>query len=139
MRSHLCFCSQAWAPQSVVNILFIESIQRRASRFIVGKASDLSYKARLIKLRLLPLNYWLEYLDLISFYKCMHGLLILLMSLISTFLFFRGAHVVLVLHFALGLTALALPISAIIFSIELQFYCYTLFCCCSAGSFSVLG
>ena len=66
VRSHVCFCSQVWAPQSTVNTLFlVEGIQRRASRFIVGKGSDLSYRDRLIKLRLLPLNYWLEYLDLV--------------------------------------------------------------------------
>ena len=56
------FCSQVWAPQSAVNNLFlVQGIQRRASRFIVCKGSDLSYRDRLIKLRLLPLNYltWL--------------------------------------------------------------------------------
>ena len=75
VRSHVCFCSQVWAPQSTVNTLFlVEGIQRRASRFIVGKGSDLSYRDRLIKLRLLPLNYWLEYLDLVFFYKCLNSM-----------------------------------------------------------------
>ena len=40
---------------------------------MVGKGSDLSYRDRLIKLRLLPLNYWLEYLDLEIFYKCLNN------------------------------------------------------------------
>ena len=31
----------------------------------IGKGRDLSYRDRLIKLRLLPRNYWLEYLDLV--------------------------------------------------------------------------
>ena len=58
VRSHVCFWSQVWSPQSTVNNLcLVEGIQRRASRFIVGKGSDLSYGDRLIKLRLLPLNY----------------------------------------------------------------------------------
>ena len=58
VRSHVCFCSQVWAPLSAVNNLFlVEGIQRKASRFIVGKGSDLSYRDRLIMLRLLPLNY----------------------------------------------------------------------------------
>ena len=35
--------------------------------------SNLSYRDRLIKLNLLPLNYWLEYLDLVFFFKCLHG------------------------------------------------------------------
>ena len=34
----------------------------------------MSYRDRLIKLRLLPLNYWLEYLDLVFFYKCLNNL-----------------------------------------------------------------
>ena len=37
VRSHVCFCSQVWAPLSAVNNLFlVEGIQRKASRFIVG-------------------------------------------------------------------------------------------------------
>ena len=55
-------------------LLLVEGIQRRASRFMVGKGSDLSYRDRLIKLRLLPLNYWLEYLDLVFFYKCLNNM-----------------------------------------------------------------
>ena len=75
VRSHVCFCSQVWAAQSTVNTLFlVEGIQRRASRFIVGKGNELSYRDRLIKLRLLPLNYWLEYLDLVFFYKCLNNM-----------------------------------------------------------------
>ena len=74
VRSHLCYCSQVWAPQSVVSqLILIEKVQRRATRFIVGKGGDLYYRNRLIKLKLLPLNYWLEYLDLDFFYKCIKG------------------------------------------------------------------
>ena len=63
VRSHVSFCSQVWAPLSAVNNLFlVEDIPRRASRFIVGKGSDLSYRDRLSMLRLMPLNYCLEYL-----------------------------------------------------------------------------
>ena len=75
VRSHVCFYSQIWAPQSAVNNLFlVEGIQRMASRFIVGKGSDLAYRDRFIKLRLLPLNYCLEYLDLVFFHKCLNNL-----------------------------------------------------------------
>ena len=74
MRSHFCYCSQLWAPQSVISNLFIvEKVQRRATRFILKNSSNLSHKDRLIKLKLLPLNYWLEYLDLVLFFKCLHG------------------------------------------------------------------
>ena len=49
-------------------------MQRRATRFILKRnSSNLSYKDRLIKLKLLPLSYWLEYLDLVFFFKCLHG------------------------------------------------------------------
>ena len=70
VRSHLCYCSQVWAPQSDINqLILVEQVQRRATRFIIGRDRDLCYKDRLIKLNLLPLNYWLEYLDLVFFYK----------------------------------------------------------------------
>ena len=48
-------------------------MQRRSTRFILKRNSDLSYKDRLIKLKVLLLNYWLEYLDLVFFFKCLHG------------------------------------------------------------------
>ena len=74
VRSHFFYCSQLWAPQSVISNLFlVEKVQRRASCFILKNSSNLSYKDCLIKLKLLPLNYWLEYLDLVFFFKCLHG------------------------------------------------------------------
>ena len=95
VRSHVCFCSQAWAPQSTVNILFlVEGIQRRASRFMVGKGSELSYRDRLIKLRLLPLNYWLEYLDLVFFHKCPNNMVDSPLNLIIISLLFRDPRAV---------------------------------------------
>ena len=74
VRSHLSYCSQVWAPQSVVkDILLIESVQRRATRCIC-KNNELSYRERLQKLNLLPINHWLELLDLVFLFRCMHGL-----------------------------------------------------------------
>ncbi len=69
VRSNLCYASQLWAPQSPTLMLEVENIQRRATRFIC-KNSELSYKDGLFILNLLPINYWLEYLDIIFFYKC---------------------------------------------------------------------
>ena len=75
VRSHFCFCSQLWAPQSSTsNLILFENIRRRATHFIL-RNSNLCYKAHLIKLKLLPLSYWLEYLDLVFFFKCLHGLI----------------------------------------------------------------
>ena len=48
-------------------------VQRWATRFIC-KNNELSYRERLQKLNLLLINYWLELLDLVFFFKCMHGL-----------------------------------------------------------------
>ena len=73
LRSHFCYCSQFWAPQSVISNLFLVEKVQRATRFILKNSSNLSYKDRLIKLKLLPLNYWLEYLNLVFFFKCLHG------------------------------------------------------------------
>ena len=53
----------------------IENIQRRATRFICRGTADLSYKERLIELNLLPLNYWLEYLDILFYFKYKLGLI----------------------------------------------------------------
>jgi hypothetical protein len=71
VRLHLGYCSQVWAPQSVIrNILLVESVQRRATKFIckLSKTDHYSYRDRLVHLNLLPLSYWLEYLDLVFFY-----------------------------------------------------------------------
>ena len=61
IRSHFCFASQVWAPQSVIkNLLLIERTQRRATKFICNDR-NMNYQIRLVHLNLLPLNYWLEY------------------------------------------------------------------------------
>ena len=91
VRSHLCYCSQVWAPQSVINqLILVEQVQRRATRFIIGRDRDLCYKDRLIKLNLLPLNYWLEYLDLVFFYKSLKGDVIFARHFDEYFFFLRG-------------------------------------------------
>ena len=52
--------------------------------------SLVSYRDRLIKLKLLPLNYWLEYLDLVFFFKCMKGDIIFARHFDEYFSFLRG-------------------------------------------------
>ena len=69
VRSHFCFCPQS----STSNLILVENIRRRATRFIL-RNSNLCYKACLIKLKLLPLSYWLEYLDLVFFLSAFMGL-----------------------------------------------------------------
>ena len=68
VRAHFCYCSQLWAPQSVIrNLFLVEYVLRRAIRFMLKNSGNLSYKDRLMKL--LPL----EYLDLVFFFKCLPG------------------------------------------------------------------
>ena len=58
VRAHFCYCSQLWAPQSVIgNLFLVEKVQRRSTRLILKNSSNLSDKDRLIKLKLLLLNY----------------------------------------------------------------------------------
>ena len=64
VRSNLCYISQLWAPQSSMLMLEVENIQRRATGFNC-KNSEFSYKDRILNLNLLPINFWLEHLDLL--------------------------------------------------------------------------
>ena len=79
VRSTLCYGSQVWAPQSSTrDLLLLERVQRCASKYILAPGgacfADLSYRDRLIKLDLILVSYWFEYLDLVFFYKCRNGL-----------------------------------------------------------------
>ena len=75
---HYVFCScyhssQVWAPQTVNNILTIERLQRRASKFILSLPykTSIPYKKRLATIGILPLCYWHEYLDMVYLHKCL--------------------------------------------------------------------
>ncbi|CAH3114178.1 unnamed protein product, partial [Pocillopora meandrina] len=75
------------STSSTSNLILVENIRRRATRFIL-RNSNLCYKAHLIKLKLLPLSYWLEYLDF--FFKCLHGLIDFTHELSYYFSFLKG-------------------------------------------------
>ena len=70
--NQLAYGSQVWAPQTVNNILSLERIQRRATKFILllPYRTDVSYKERLKILGIFPITYWHEYLDLVYLFKC---------------------------------------------------------------------
>ena len=76
VRSHLGYATQVWAPQSKELIRKTERIQRRATKYILNVPflCEESYKDRLIKLDLLPVSYWHEYLDMVFFFKSVTGL-----------------------------------------------------------------
>lgn len=75
VRSHLIYASQVWSPclrGSIYLMRSLEGVQRRATRFIL-RGFELDYKCRLIQLKLLPLCYFLEYLDLLFLFRCIRG------------------------------------------------------------------
>ena len=75
IRSQLLYCSSLWRPQHLMDITHLESVQRRATRFIVDDKS-MDYRDRLTKLNLLPLMMEYEIADILFFVnsiKTPHG------------------------------------------------------------------
>ena len=68
VRSQMMYCSQIWRPFLIRDIMNLERVQRRATKYILNDYTS-SYKARLLKLHLLPLMYTLELNDLVFFIK----------------------------------------------------------------------
>jgi hypothetical protein len=66
-------CSLICCFSGPQNILDLEKVQRRATRFILSLSfqSETSYKDRLLLTGLLPLCYWHVYLDLVYFFKAL--------------------------------------------------------------------
>ena len=75
VRSYIGYASEVWAPSTIGSITKIESLQRRATKFILNThwQEDISYHERLSRLNLLPLTYWHEVKDLIFYFKCRAG------------------------------------------------------------------
>ena len=71
VRSHLEYCSQVWSPHMKRDIVLIEQVQRRFTKFLLYDR-NLSYKERLLHLGLLPLSYRREIADLLFLYKSMN-------------------------------------------------------------------
>ena len=68
VRSHLLYCSPIWRPHKIKDILLLEHVQRRATKYILNDYTS-SYKSRLTKLNLLPLMCIYELHDLIFYIK----------------------------------------------------------------------
>ena len=68
VRSQLIYCSQLWRPYLLKDIIILERIQRRATKFILNDYQS-SYRFRLVKLYLLSLMYLFELYDIIFVIK----------------------------------------------------------------------
>jgi hypothetical protein len=64
--SRLSYCSPVWRPHTRKDIMALEKVQRRATKYILNYHS-IDYKSRLKTLKLLPLSYRLELNDLMFF------------------------------------------------------------------------
>ena len=68
VRSHLLYCSQLWNPCLIKDIINMERIQRRSTKYILNDYTS-DYKTLLLKLKLLPLMYLLDLSDVLFFIK----------------------------------------------------------------------
>ena len=57
VRTKLEYTSELWSPYTCKDKPLLENVQRRATKFILNYSKDMSYKDRLRKLNLLPLEY----------------------------------------------------------------------------------
>ena len=69
VRCHLSYCSPVWRPRSLQDIRKIESLQRRATKYITSY--HLNYKSRLKATNLLPMSLWPEAQDVMLLIKLM--------------------------------------------------------------------
>ena len=70
VRSHLCYCSQIWRPCLIKDIVNLERVQRKATKFILNDYSS-DYKSRLDSINILPLSLWFELQDIMFLIKCL--------------------------------------------------------------------
>ena len=68
IRSQLTYCSIIWRPYLLKDIISLEKVQKRATKFILNDYTS-NYKHRLISLHLLPLMYFYELQDILFFIK----------------------------------------------------------------------
>ena len=73
MKSQLSYATDVWSSGSFKLRMILERVQRRAIRIHRTKIGEVSYKQRLLTLRLLPLTYDKEIRDLIFLFNCFSG------------------------------------------------------------------
>ena len=77
VRSQIEHCSVVWTPQSVTLLTQVESVQKRAVKWILSEQfqsySEEDYLAKLHNLDLLPLKEKFLFTDLLTFFKIIHN------------------------------------------------------------------
>ena len=74
MKSQLSYATQVWSLDKIALKTQIERVQRRATGWILKQCVGvMSYRDRLLTLKLLPLAFDHELKDLVFFYKCLYG------------------------------------------------------------------
>ena len=66
VHSHLSYCPPVWRPYLIKDIVFLERVQKRATKYILNDYTS-SYKYRLKALHILPLMYYVELIDITFF------------------------------------------------------------------------
>jgi len=69
VRCKLEYSSQTWSVQTKRNLTLIEAVQRRSTKYILGRLDSQDYKQRLESLDILPLSYRREILDIKFLFK----------------------------------------------------------------------
>ena len=72
IRPQILYGSQIWRPHLIKDIIKIENIQRRASKFILNDFLS-NYKSRLTSLHILPLMLSMELNDIIFRVSCLQS------------------------------------------------------------------
>ena len=73
VRSRVEYGSVVWSVATRQNLRWLESVQLRATSYIIRADWSESYKSRLLRCKLLPLSYRREILDLVFLYKSLNG------------------------------------------------------------------
>ena len=78
IKTQLCYASEVWFPVNNIQLSKrVESVQRRATRWILMSRGELSYKERLLALNLLPLKFDREIKDLVFLYNGLFDYLVI--------------------------------------------------------------
>jgi len=72
VHSQLTYCSQIWHPHLLKDIIILENIQHRATKYILNNFTS-DYRSHLIALKILPLMMQLELYDVIFFIRSLKG------------------------------------------------------------------